>query len=417
MNTVRSLLAVCAVTVLASSADATPPTILHVDCAATVAGDGTARAPFRRVVDAVSAGRLLALPAGERLIIHVRPGTCAEEAPLPILLDFPVWLRGSRVPAFDADGFPTAAQENDTLILASTTTTVPTMIRITGPEVRVSHLSLDGLLPNSATPRGGTLAVLVERGEGFALHELRIVRTIGGINTTSASGAITSNYLGELSSGIVVRGGADPASVLVRGNRVENHSAGAMLVGGIGVDGGALVATVTDNDFVTSWTGTGPSNPYGIRVQPISPPNNIAHAETTATVARNRVRGTHYFPLIFNSGQSFRDRLPWSARVDVDLIDNVIEGTRLVTFTNSRMTQLPCELDPTSVRGPDCPNLQPGQHYTYLIDSTFTIDHTGELDGALIDHPALHPYDGTELGNTLVINGEPVEHQPLIQLP
>ena len=287
-----------------------PTRILHVDCAAATRGDGAAKAPFQRVTDAVAVARGLA--PTRRVVISIRPGTCAAET-LPIVLDFPVWVRGSRVGLFDDLGFPTGAQKRDTVIVYERPTFFFT---VTGDGVRISGLSLDGLLPPPPPPAVGTVAIDVIGAQGLRVHGLRIVRVVQAMRTTSASASIEDSYFGDVSSGVTFQGGdeASPAIVRFVGNRVDGYGGGGVALAGAGSTGTVLKVKVTDNDFVTSQVNTGPSNPYGIRIGPIIGGTPASSGEVRAIVARNQVHGTHRYGVIVNGNQVIRTTGPGPTR-------------------------------------------------------------------------------------------------------
>ena len=145
-----------------------------------------------------------------------------------------------------------------------------------------------------------------------------------------------------------------------------------------------------------------------------------------ASFAGNRFRGTPRYAIIVNGGQTTRrtDGRRYSGGVDVTFANNAIEeagitrAVSLITFTNSRATELPCELDPANTLV-ECPTLMgnPLQYWEYLEASVFDLHHTGELDGALIDHPEIEPVDGRVLGNQLFINDAEVDHETFVVVP
>jgi len=56
-------------------------------------------------------------------------------------------------------------------------------------------------------------------------------------------------------------------------------------------------------------------------------------------------------------------------------------------------------------------------YWEYLMNARFDLQHTGELDAALIDHPHLHPVDRYLLDNVLSINGGPIGYQTFLVVP
>jgi hypothetical protein len=59
----------------------------------------------------------------------------------------------------------------------------------------------------------------------------------------------------------------------------------------------------------------------------------------------------------------------------------------------------------------------PLQYWEYLEASVFDLHHSGELDGALIDHPEIEPVDGRVLGNQLVMNDAVAPNETFVVLP
>ena len=400
------------------------PAVVHVDCAVSENGDGSRRAPFHRVTDAVSAAR--ALHAADRVTVAVRSGTCGAET-LPLVLDFPVWIRGAGDGEVDGEGLPTGSRAHDTTI-----NILPpaTFFVVTGDDVRISGLSIDGQVANPVPPAAGTIAIDVNGAQGFELRDLRIVRVIQGVRTTSASGSISSTYFGTVSAGAVFQGGdvESPANVRFTHNRVENYAIGAVALAGAGATGTTVSATITDNDLVTARVNTGPSNPFGIRIAPILQGTPATGGEVTATIARNQIRGTHRYGIVINGGQVFRtnrlvpDERLFTGALDLTFRHNAIDAGptaragSLITFTNSRATELPCELDPANTPA-TCPSVMNGQYWKYLQDADFAIRHTGELDGYLLDHPVQDPVDGRTLSNVVTINREIIAHATFVELP
>lgn len=89
-----------------------------------------------------------------------------------------------------------------------------------------------------------------------------------------------------------------------------------------------------------------------------------------------------------------------------------------MTFTNSRATVFPCELNPALAPGPDCPSLStPPVYSEYLTAATYDLRHSGELDGEFIDHPEFHPVDRHALGNRLIFNRVPASCGTFVVVP
>lgn len=407
---------------------------VRVDCAAASGGDGSKEQPFHSITAALPSARAAA--ADGKVTIDVAAGVCGQET-LPIELDFPVHVRGSRAAAFDATGLPLDDQDHDTLVTWTPPSPVPASVnqlaffRITAAKVRISKLSIDGqIVPprrSFAPPVPAPMGVLAHNASSFALERLRIVGASAAVRADGASGVVRDSYIGRIADGFVVSGGPllAPPAVTIENNRIDDYSLVGLAIGGAGPVGKSIRATVTGNDVVTSYVNTGPSNPAAVRVGPV-PFGPHLDGAVDASFVSNAFRGTSRFGIIVNSPNTVRraDGLHYTGTVTASFDANLLEresitrAPSLVTFTNSRATHFPCELNPESTRE-TCPSLMgnPPRYWEYLERSRFDLRHTGELDGALIDHPAAEPSDGRVLGNELVINGATVENQTFVVVP
>lgn len=413
--------------VLAGSAPlAVQSKVVWVDCGATEAGDGSVRAPFTRITDAVSARRTLASAHGQGTIVGVRPGVCLHET-FPIVLDYRVWVRGSRVGWFDSDGLPTGDQTDDTIVVGGVS--VP-FFRVAADDVRITAVSLDG---QRTTPQGTDAlvgAILVAGARNFEVSGVRVVNASIGVAASASSGRVHGSFFGVVDGGMQARPGTadSPAKVVFDGNRVSEYPTGAITLIGADPGGDHLEVVLAGNEFVTTFQDTGPSNPFGLRVAAVAggPPN--IHGTVVATVSDNVFRGSHRYPLIVSGGNVLRtsggvaDPRPYAGTFDLAFHDNTVDlgevtgNGALITYTNSRATELPCELDPANAP-PACPTVMGGRYWKYLRDSVFNLVHTGELDGVWIDHPAADPVGGAVLNNVLIINGDEIAHQTFVVVP
>jgi hypothetical protein len=258
--------------------------------------------------------------------------------------------------------------------------------------------------------------VLASSAKNFVVDQLRITRMRIAVRTQGASGRVRDSYFETIGDGLALSGGdtVSPPLVVVENNRIVDYWTGAFAVGGAGPVGQSLIAIVRGNDAATSYADTGPSNPFGIRVYSVllAP---FVQGTVNARFEGNRLRGFHRYAVILNGMQTPRrtDGLRYSGVLEVSFAANAIDedsvtrAVSLVTFTNSRATELPCELDPANTPL-ECPTLtgNPLQYWEYLEGSLFDLHHSGELDGALIDHPAIEPVDGRVLNNVLRINDQ-----------
>lgn len=424
---------------IVASASAAPPAAItvYVNCAAAPGGDGSKQSPFSTITAALPRGRTLA--ASSMVTISVGTGVCDEET-LPIELNFPVEVRGSRAPDVDDAGLPLGSQDRDTLVTWTPPSPVPPSVamlsffRITGSDVRISKLSLDAkILPGTpgvlAPPRTAPFGVIVQNAEDFVVDQLRIVRMGVSIRTQGdSSGRIRDSYFGQVNAGIVLTGGdpAAPPTVVAENNRIVDFWTGAFALAGAGPAGRSIRAVVRGNDTFNSWSDTGPSNPFTVRIGPVLQGSGLTQPTIDATLEGNRFSGTSRYAIIVNGGQTVRraDGQHYSGTLAVTFADNamdelsVTQAVSLITFTNSRATELPCELDPANTPL-TCPTLMgnPLQYWEYLEGSVFDLHHGGELDGALIDHPEIEPVDNRALNNVLRINDEVVDHETFVVVP
>jgi hypothetical protein len=259
---------------------------------------------------------------------------------------------------------------------------------------------------------------------------LRLVRVAVGVVSTASSGRVHGTYIGTVQEGLVARGGTTttPAEVRFDGNRVSDYVVGAVALIGANPGGDDLAADLSDNEFVTTFANTGPSNPFGVRINAVlgGPPN--VHGKIAATLEDNRFLGSHRYSIIVSGGNVLRqaggviDTRAYAATLALNFAGNFIDrgsvtaNPAIITFTNSRATELPCELDPANV-GETCPRVQGGRYWKYLQDSAFDLVHEGELDDAWIDHPAIDPVDRRVLDNVLTINGEVHPHETFVVVP
>jgi hypothetical protein len=413
-----------ALTMLAAASAAETSTgresTLHVNCdEAPVGGDGSPRFPLPTITAALNVARGLPTP----VTISIAKGVCDDEI-LPLRLDFSVSVKGARK-AVSRGGRPDGTQTADTLLMEPIPGPNTTFFIITAEDVTIAHLSIDGGLllgPDGPRPTNRMpLGVLADRADNFALNHLRIIGTGQAIRSEGSSGLISSNYLSG-DSGMFLSGGAanDPPSVVVTNNTIVYRVNGVTMAAVTEV-GTFLRATVTDNDIVTSFMNSGPTNPAAFRVNPLLT-DAVNTAGTVEVVAEGNLFGgsAKYGIMIHGSAMMTRrtDGQSYTGDVTAEFSNNVIDSAvvfpALLTFTNARATVFPCEINPTITVG--CQ--QPGSgKWEYLTNALFDLRHSGELTGALIDHPEFHPFDGYALGNTLVINRETVDYQTFVVVP
>src|SRR5262249_30318250 len=134
-------------------------------------------------------------------------------------------------------------------------------------------------------------------------------------------------------------------------------------VAAAGPFGAALRATLTDNDILTSYTNSGPSNPAAIRLAPFFGGTPNVRPTLDIVIDGNFIAVSAKYGMIVPAGQNTRrsDGRSYTGNVEARFENNVIDGSvlhpALITFTNARATTLPCELNPTLPPGPVCPSL------------------------------------------------------------
>ena len=404
---------------LASTAIAggqTPGSTLYVNCAVTSDGDGSARSPLSTISAALPVARTMSAPVR----ISVAAGVCSRET-LPIRLDVPVRLRGARSPATEDDDRPDGNQHQDTIITASGLTA--TFFVVTAPDVQISHLSIVGARPLGAdgnrAPALTPLGILALDATAYAVSHLRVVGVGQAIRSEASSGVIRNNYVSG-DNPIFMSGGsaATPAEVTVTNNRVVYRVNGIPAAGGTNSDT-HLRARISDNDLLTPFMNTGPTSPAALRLSPFT----VGTAGTLDVVVENNfIGGAAKYGVMIHAGQPIRaDGARYTGTLTARLADNVIAPDvlwpSLVTFTNSRATVLPCELQP-ALPPSECPTLSPVPVYSeYLTDATYDLEHSGDMDAALIDHPEFHPVDRYPLGNRLIINKRLAGYETFVVVP
>jgi hypothetical protein len=297
----------------------------------------------------------------------------------------------------------------------------------------VSQLSVDGQLAPPPDlpiqPPSAPIGILVRSADDVLLEHLRLVRVVQGVRSEGAGGRVSGNYVESFGNGLVFFGGdaARSPAVIVNANRVDYRVNGIVLGGGIPAvgaqpAGSVLSALVVWNDVVTHYRNGGPSNPTALRLSPSV--QGAPDGHLGAQFLLNAIRGTPRYSIMFHGGQPQRDALVSSGSVRATFLRTTLDieasqtSNSLITFTNARATELPCELDPANGRDV-CPSLQgnPPAYSDYHQQTTYDLRHGGELDGALIDHPAIEPVDGRVLDNLLLINGVAVDYQTFVVVP
>ena len=424
---------------------------LYADGAVTINGDGTTARPYWRITDAVARARLIrqtaAIPASERIVIHVAPGAYlgSEENAvlnknpryeiLPILLNVPnLTLGGATELTLDARSLPTGMRIGTETLLQSLdnygifTKSVILISRTTdggvGNDVTVTGLHVD--LPEGSFAGEG---IIVDRVSNFRIQGNVFTHAGGGgIITQNASGVIEDNLafdnpgpaLGFMSGGST----ALPARIVIRRNRGVESEGGVMLCSVTGrwvphvgandleivsqqatFDGNdlpnTLVATVADNDFSHNHF-------FGIRLVAFpyssvhSEPNQGLHGFMAADVTDNTMNENGLYGVSVDTANSSKT----SNQQDSFSFKGTFQGNQLIgngraaflfdfTVIWVEQSNLPLE---------DNPLLK--NSYGYLQSSTYDVTVLdGEGAGFDYDNPTNDPIDGTVLNNTLIVNG------------
>lgn len=143
---------------LGSEAIAAGGAVIHVDDDAPPGGNGSARAPFDSIADAVTRARTI-----DDAVVQVHPGL--YETRSTVVVDFPLTLRGSNVMTSDADGWPTGtpAPGTETRLVGTATLGVAPLISVGRTD--------GGTLSGGATIRNLTLDL--GPGTGTVLNVIR----------------------------------------------------------------------------------------------------------------------------------------------------------------------------------------------------------------------------------------------------
>jgi hypothetical protein len=400
---------------------------LYVDCTLEPGGDGSAGAPLSRITDAMAVAR--GLGGTEQVEIEVAEGVCDQEA-LPINLDVPLHLKGTNN-AGKGTGRPDDVQDVETVVTYLGDVSPPGFFTVLADNVEVSHLRIDGRyavlgdvqLDEPMTPAG----ITITGRQGFDIHHLRIDHIAQPVRSEGSSGRIAHNYF-EGSRGPFLSGASalNPAVVEVAHNRIVYRINGLAMAGAsTQAVGTSLRATVDHNEIETTFTNSGPTTPTALRVSPM-----LGNATTPAgfvdlVATANTISGAAKYGIMLHAGQPVRTGASYSGQLVAQFTGNTIGpavlNPALITFTNSRATVLPCELNPASTKA-TCPLLSgppngPFVYSEYLSQASYTFTHSGELNGALIDHPAVHPIDAYSLQNQLLINGSLIPNCTFVVVP
>jgi hypothetical protein len=388
-----------------------------VDDEAPAGGDGSSRAPFRAIGEAVAAARTAS--ANYRIVrIHVAPGSYAVDSTLR--LDFPVALVGSSVPELDQDGWPlgTAAIGTETTLTGTETLGTDPLIRAGGDAgkvvsgISVTKLTLRAWSSTGASANAGPVLQVQRAQDVVVANNILKAPGLTGIDAVASSGRFSGNHVSGMSAcGICVGAGTadSPAAVTVTGNRSVSNGAGGLLLGGTTFplleSGDILTADILHNDL--SSHASVPLG-FGLRVLAIGGdlPDSQDRGTVTARIHDNRIAGNRR-GLIVDAGFTRRytalgacDPHEYTGVLNLSLRGNTVTGSlsrsALVTFTRVQAI--------TVGTGGSAPT-----RWRYLHGATFTIDDPDlsladyELDDPLTD-PKADPACEADTANPLLAN-------------
>jgi hypothetical protein len=390
--------------------------VIHVDDDAGPGGDGSARAPFHSIADAV--GRAASV---DNALVVVAPGR--YEVSSSIRIASPMELRGSNALEVDSDGMPTGS------VVAGTETRVVGTAAL-GPRPLISVGRSDGGVLTGIEIAGFSLECGPETGDGvdlartqdYALHDNVITgRAAIGIFSVASSGSIAGNYISVDGAGAIVAAGyaGSPSNVQFVGNRSVRNGNGGVLLNGSSFSlpetGDQLDVLVRGNDL--SDNAAKPAFSFGLRIFMIRrdlglPGDTQSSGNVRATIQDNRIVGNE-IGVTVDAGFPYRrsgticDPRVYSGAIELDLRGNTLSGSRsapaVLTFTRNTTA-----LNQTQLA-----------QWQYVHSTLYDItDVDGTLADAVIDHPERDPYvgscpnDGSHelLDNMLLYNGTVLSH-------
>jgi hypothetical protein len=334
----------------------------------------------------------------------------------PLMIDFPVTLRGSNEPVLNAgDPWPTGqvAAETETRVFADSSVGAQTLIQIGRADgtvlsdVSVSRFTFEG----TATGQ----EMLLTRVQRYVVKD-NIFRAPATFAFTSvaSSGQLIANHFSGIGTGAIMNGGypESPSNVEIVGNRAVGNNLGGILLNGASINipelGDQLSAIVRGNDLSGN-TGT---QGFGLRLFILrrdagTPGDTQSVAHVEALVQDNRLVGNRV-GLVVDAGFPYRrvagvcDPRVFSGTIELELLGNSLSDSivapTLITTTRNNAALTPSMLP----------------MWQYLHGATFSIsDRNGTLAGAWIDHPAADPFvgpcpaDATHeiLENAVIYNG------------
>jgi hypothetical protein len=412
---------------LVTAARAEKEGVLRVAAGAAAGGDGSGKAPFATIGEAVARATEL---GGATILVG--PGTYPIASTVSIRV--PLVLRGSNVMEVDADGWPTGniAPGTETKILGTAALGAATMIAVgsvSGPVlsgVTVENLTLD------LGPGGGN-DLDIAKTQDFLVRGNKVngAAAFIGIFAAGSSGRIVGNYVSGVGCGTCVGGGdaASPAHIEYVGNRATGNRFGGILLNGSGTglpetDSNLLDVDIEGNDL--SGNIASPRFSFGIRIFVIRRDNGAigdtqSDGNVVARIQGNRIVGNE-MGMSIDAGFPYRQYGPvpqlcdarvYTGSFDISLRGNTLTGSHLtpalISFTRNSASFNP------ATRGA----------WQFLHGATYVIDDPeGSLTGYWLDHAETDRFTGgvcpadaaaEVLGNTLIYNGATVGYGYTVQ--
>ena len=394
--------------------------VLHVDSRAAPDGDGSGRAPFATLGEAVAQAN----QEGGGTII-VAPGQ--YEVSRTVRIESPLTITGSNVMTLDAEGWPTGAvaPETETRIIATEQLGGGPLIMVSRTDgsvltdVTIANVTLEG-----AAGPGSNL--LIVKTQNFTVRDNVFTGpSFAGINTAASSGRVVGNYVTGVGCGICVGAGnsESPSTTAVKGNRVAGTRFGALLLNGSGTDVAEFAdqndVAVMGNDLSDNQGSTGTG--FGIRVFIIRRDLGSLNSTQSTGHVRALIKGNrlvhNQIGFIIDAGFPYRrvgtvcDPRTYSGTIDVTLNENTIAGST-VTPSLITFTRVTAALNQSTLSA-----------WQYVHDATYTItDPDGTLTGYWFDHPVrdefVGPCSATQLpvvlSNHLAYNGTEISNGRII---
>ena len=224
---------------------------IHVDCAATARGDGSAKRPYWRITDALDSARELRRSDSRRIVIRVAAGICSgnfETQPtgqktrppelLPLVLNVPnLTLHGAGIMEY-AEGYPVAHRVGTATTL---TVDIPRLdsidntVMFVGPTMdggRADGTVIEGLAIDDAF--NSLEGIWISRTQNITIRGNVVEHlNVSGMSISDSSGSIVGNVFSGTLVGAGVGAGSrsSPAQLYIGGNSITANDDGLILIG------------------------------------------------------------------------------------------------------------------------------------------------------------------------------------------